>query len=106
MDQDGHGTHCAGTIAGFNGNYSDPGTGMAPKAKLAVVDTSKLGDRYLTIYYPSAYQEDFTSMGVGVVSNSWGSDGLYNDYSKDIDHQARANPSQLWVFAGESVRRA
>ena len=57
VDDDGHGTHCAATIAGFNGNYSAPGTGIAPAAKLAIFDCE--ADAGVSIRYPGFYRSQF-----------------------------------------------
>ena len=50
-----HGTHCAATLAGFNGDLDAPGTGMAPMAKLAMFDSEETDTGALAVRYPEYY---------------------------------------------------
>lgn len=101
-DQDGHGTHVAGSIAGANGQ--DLGlrrfNGMAPAAKLVVQDmaagTQLVGlNRDLTPILQAAY-----SAGAHIHSNSWGDeDNSYGPDARAIDRFVAKNRDFLVVIA-------
>ena len=99
MDWDGHGSHCAGTVAGNTGDLSASGTGMAPDAKLAIIDTYSKLEGGLVVGWQATYENVFAAMEVAVTSNSWGGDTGYYGRSRNMDQYAALNPSILAVFA-------
>jgi len=105
-DEDGHGTHCAGTIlgkrctgSGCDTNSETPRDGTAPEAKIAVYDIGDSGD-YL--YPDSADPMCVTGKlaGATVHSASWGNAiNTYQTKDKDFDKFQYENPDFLVVFA-------
>lgn len=104
----GHGTHCAGSIAGEwnGGDPEDPEhmSGVAYKAKIACYDGTDEGTD--GIFSPSPRRklfEDFMSVGAYVSSNSWSTKslaGTYTTYSADVDEWHFENTGHLTIFAG------
>lgn len=94
-EDEGHGTHVAGTIAGHaegqdiaNIDVFYVNDGMAPLAKLAFYDIGVPGEEFLRV--PAAIDQtlfaDAYSVGARIHSNSWGADinsYLSNDQSVD-----------------------
>eukprot|EP00889_Picochlorum_renovo_P001863 jgi/Picre1/28893/NNA_004289.t1 len=115
-DDNGHGTHTCGTLAGIPyGNTlaetSGENIGMAPDAKLAFVDLSSArdGDRIVTPRdLANQYFKYTTDVGATVHSDSWGSTSIYYDYEAlQIDAFCWENPTFLPVFpAGNDGDRA
>ena len=78
VDQDGHGTHCAGTVAGYDPAKSvgTSNTGVAPNAKLAIYDIGNVnaaGNNTLTT--PGDLRNLLKSgynAGARIFSISWG----------------------------------
>ncbi len=114
-DNQGHGSHVAGTLAGDN--FSNPvvhdtGDGMAPAAKLVIQDagyaTDNCGDlpgigcpvTNLNPVFQQAYDQ-----GARVHSNSWNDNenaavqNNYSDASQDVDEFMWNHPDFLIVFA-------
>lgn len=114
-DNQDHGTHVAGTIAGDN--FANPGTrdsadGMAPAAKLVVQDGGFATDNCadlpalgcpvvdLNPIFQQAYNQ-----GARIHSNSWGDDennpvkGLYTAGSEDSDEFMWNHKDFLLVYA-------
>ena len=91
-DDHGHGTHCAGIIAGSPSNPStssavNPDSGLAPEAKLAVTDLDEGLDDEMVIppsmkdYYAHAWD-----VGARVHSDSWGqTTSEYTVASRQVD---------------------
>lgn len=115
QDDNGHGTHTSGTLAGMPyGNSvaeaSDVNIGMAPEAKLAFIDLSSVrdGERIIT---PGNLADQYfrytTDVGATVHSDSWGSTNVFYDYdSYQIDMYCWENPTFLPVFpAGNDGNR-
>jgi len=79
MDEDGHGTHIAGTIAAV-GNNNEGIIGVAPKAKIMALKTDFTSGTIPRLLY---YAVD---NGAKVINNSWGPQGrwakywVYNDF--------------------------
>ncbi|RXE58134.1 Kelch repeat-containing protein [Acetivibrio mesophilus] len=99
-DQNGHGTHVAGSIAG-NGEMSQGKIkGMAPKANLVI---QKIGAYDGSIYMNSFYnllQEAYDN-GVRIHNNSWGKDsqGAYASDSADLDSFVWSHKDMLVVVS-------
>lgn len=105
-DAIGHGTHCAGSIAGqplaSDGADAALYQGMAPDAKIAFMDLSS--GRSGTVITPRSLNEDYFpfayELGARVHSNSWGSDSLEYDVSAfEVDEYTWQNKDFLPVFA-------
>jgi len=90
QDVDGHGTHVAGSLAGFGGSAD----GVAKHARFAFTDlagpdgrlrnTETMGDDYYKIAYDA---------GARIHSDSWGYDSLYYGVEPyEVDHFVHANP--------------
>ena len=115
-DDNGHGTHTCGTLAGIPyGNTlaetSSINIGMAPGAKLAFIDLSSVrdGDRIITPGdLANQYFKYTTDVGATVHSDSWGSTNIYYDYEAyQVDKFCWENPTFLPVFpAGNDGDRA
>jgi hypothetical protein len=110
----GHGTHCAGSVAGDRdaAGVHDARDGMAPAAKLVIQDGGFAVDdcadlpalgcpaAALTPFFDQAYEQ-----GARIHSNSWGDaenapqKNLYTDGSEDADAFVHAHPDFLLVFA-------
>lgn len=90
-DDQGHGTHTAGTIVGGNasGNY----IGVAPEAKLVSAKVFTKSGSTQSSWILEAMQwmldpddDPMTDDAPRLVSNSWGSNSTTNDYYWDIVH--------------------
>jgi subtilisin-like proprotein convertase family protein len=114
-DNEGHGTHVAGTLAGDNlarPVLHDTGDGMAPAAKLVIQDAGYAADACgdlpgigcpvtdLNPVFQQAYDQ-----GARVHSNSWNDNengavqNNYTDASADVDEFMWNHPDFLIVFA-------
>jgi serine protease AprX len=74
----GHGTHCAGTVAGTGSASGGHYRGVAPGASLVGVGT---GDAIFVFYALQGFDyviSKRTQYGIKVISNSWGSEGAYD----------------------------
>jgi len=110
-DNDGHGTHVAGSALGngscSNGQYA----GMAPEARLVFQALQYDGEdsefvsgglytpRNLSLLFQQAYDD-----GTKIHSNSWGSGnitelGNYTSESQHVDNFMWNNPDMLIIFA-------
>ena len=103
-DAVGHGTHTAGTIAGsrFDADEPDGATGMAPAARLAILDLARGSNGFVVApddlsdgYFSPSYDA-----GARVHSDSWGSDVIVYDYSAaSLDRWLWEHPDFVSVFA-------
>lgn len=74
----GHGTHCAGAVAGSGAASGGHYTGIAPGAHLVGVGT---GDAIFVFYALEGFDyvlSKRTQYGIRVVSNSWGTTGAFD----------------------------
>jgi len=107
-DEDGHGTHIAGTLAGDNSaslEEYDTNDGIAYRAKLVVQD---IGDKDSLSSIPfglDSYFRQAYNAGARIHSNSWGSqvgspgDNSYSFRSRDVDDFMWDYPDFLIFFA-------
>lgn len=99
MDDNGHGTHCAGTI-GAVGDNGQGVVGVAWKVQLMGLKfltargSGTVADAVLCVDYA-------TRMGAQVVSNSWGGSG-YSEALEDAIGEAEAAGSVFVVAAGNA----
>ena len=107
-DEDGHGTHIAGTLAGDNYSHSgeyDTNDGIAYGAKLMVQD---IGDKDSLSSIPfglDGYFRQAYNAGARIHSNSWGKpsgsagDNAYSYRSREVDDFMWKHPDFLIFFA-------
>lgn len=104
-DTEAHGTHVAGTVAGFSlNNYGDPKryNGMAYDAKISFFDIGNTGQSSLTIpnNINTAMFAIMYAQGARIMSNSWGSeDNAYSANSLQVDQFMLKHPDALVLFA-------
>jgi subtilisin family serine protease len=113
-DDDGHGTHVAGTMAGDGGIWGvhDGYDGMAPGAKLVVQDGGSTVDDCADLPALGCPVVDLVPLfeqawaqGVRVHNDSWGDQenamvtNVYTDGSEDADAVTWDHPDLLLVFA-------
>jgi len=107
-DDDGHGTHCAGTIlgklcigSGCSPDNDNDRQGTAPEAKIAVYDIGEAKDG--GGLYPDDADPMFTTgvlAGAYAHSASWGNGvNSYQSRDRDFDSFQYENPEFLVVFA-------
>ncbi|GAB5367423.1 hypothetical protein AAMO2058_001228800 [Amorphochlora amoebiformis] len=104
--RDGHGSHCAGSIAGFSTTGDTQGTGVAKDAKLAVMDIS---DSCRGLKLPNDLISGFLqpmhdNAGARIHSASWGSEtSAYTNGARQFDKFIYDNPEHLvFIAAGNS----
>gem|GEM_PF-1631564 len=98
-DCNGHGTHCAGTIAGQSSlPCGTTLTGVAPAATLVVERTFDCAGNWYGGTYAQIFDE-VVSKGATIVSCSWGHEnsGLYDVAA--VDQYAVDHPDVLLLFA-------
>jgi len=108
-DDDGHGTHVCGSIAGFSGTSGSADrngehNGVAKDARLAFTDLAGAdGDLVNTDNMGSDYYQHAYDAGARIHSDSWGYSGYssksYSSTTYQVDEFAAANPLFLPMFA-------
>ncbi|WP_407355792.1 PGF-pre-PGF domain-containing protein [Methanolobus sp. WCC5] len=104
-DQNGHGTHVAGSVLGNGSLSGGQYSGMAPEAELVF---QAVGGETNYLYPPANLCDLFQpayDLGARIHTNSWGSssNGAYTTYSQQIDQFMWENPDMLILFsAGNS----
>ena len=101
---DGHGTHVAGTIAGYAVDEKQLAIqrygGMAHGAKLYVVDVMVAGSEYLVDFNSAAVAHNMNAIpDCRISSNSWGSDQSDPRSTQMYSVLAASYRDQLYVFA-------
>ncbi len=102
-DQNGHGTHVAGSVLG-NGALSERlYSGMAPEARLVF---QAAGDSTGSLYVPADMNNDLFKpaydKGARIHTNSWGNSsvsGTYDVLSQQVDSFMWEHPDMLILFA-------
>ena len=97
MDDNGHGTHVAGTVAGDGASGSQ--TGIAPKAKimaLKVLDWAPVSVWVSGIEFAIEYGAHILNLSLGYIN--WINDGIYETYSL-ILRNAMVNVLEVGVIA-------
>ena len=102
-DQNGHGTHVAGSVLG-NGALSERlYSGMAPEARLVF---QAAGDSTGNLYLPTDMNNDLFKpaydRGARIHTNSWGNSsvsGTYDVLSQQVDSFMWEHPDMLILFA-------
>ena len=97
----GHGTHVAGSVAGYSTGYGNEFKGMAPGSKLAFFDILPTSTSRLVLpkdlaktMFPPAY-----AAGARLHSNSWGGGYFYNAYCIEVDEYLYKHSDFLVLFA-------
>ena len=101
-DASGHGTHCAGSIAGediTSSGLTSAYNGAAPKAKLYVLDLEDPNGNMYADPDLSTTTRNMTNFGSYLSSNSWGVDSRNSFLHLSYDTLSYRFPDILWVFA-------
>ena len=100
-DSGGHGTHVAGSIAGYSQSSGNLYKGMASGSKIAFFDIAgefsyglSLPDDLAVTLFPPAY-----SAGARLHSNSWGGGYFYDAYCTEVDQYLYQHSDFLILFA-------
>ncbi|AFV23192.1 KP-43 peptidase [Methanolobus psychrophilus R15] len=100
-DQNGHGTHVAGSVLGNGALSGGQYSGMAPEAELVF---QAVGDASNSLNLSAGLREIFQAaynLNATIHTNSWGSsaNGAYTPYSQQVDRFMWENPDMLILFA-------
>lgn len=108
VDDQGHGTHVAGTAAGDDLAHpsllSDPGLdpfdGMAPGARLVFQDIDRNGGLLEVPLNLYGFVEGAFNAGARIHTNSWGADtNAYTSDATQLDRFSWDHPDMLFLFA-------
>lgn len=99
-DENGHGTHVAGSIVGNGVMSQGKIKGMAPKANLVVQKIASADGSVMPGSLEELFQEAYDN-GVRIHSNSWGNAALgsYGSWSADVDSFVWSHKDMLIVVA-------
>jgi len=102
IDDHGHGTHCAGTIAAVENGFGV--IGVAPSAKIMAIKGLKASGRGYTDVLSAAIMYAVEN-GADILSNSWGGGGNSGLLTEAFDY-AHASGCVSVAAAGNSARDA
>lgn len=96
----GHGTHCAGIIAGSTESLPmSLYNGQAPAAKLYVADIGFDSNKSIDVSFTFDIFQQSIKLNSPIISCSWGAAENTPEFTQMFDYLSYENPSHLFVFA-------